>query len=150
MRNKLIKVHSIAATVALLMITTFFICTLISELSGDKSFIVSVKVAVFYAIWFLIPLMIITGITGQKLAPNAKSGVIGRKKKRMPFIAINGIFILVPAASYLKVLAVGGDFNSTFYIVQSIEIVAGLVNITLMSLNLKDGLSLRKPKRLNQ
>ncbi len=147
MRQNMVKIHAVAATLALLIITTFFISTLVSELFGDKQQIVTVKTYIFYAIWLLIPLMATTGIIGNKLAPNAKSGVIGKKKKRMPFIALNGIFILIPSAIYLRSLAIVNIFDTTFYLVQALELTAGLINITLMSLNLNDGLKLRKAKQ---
>ncbi|WP_236701278.1 hypothetical protein [Thalassomonas viridans] len=88
--------------------------------------------------------MAITGITGFKLAPNAKAGVIGEKKKRMPFIALNGILVLIPSAFYLKSLALSGSFGTSFYVVQAIELMAGFINISLMSLNFRDGLSIKK------
>lgn len=146
MRHKLIKVHAASATIALLFISIFFTCSLISELIGNQELIATVKTYIFYAIWLLVPAIAIAGITGSKLAPKAKSGVIGKKKKRMPFIAANGILILIPAAIYLKGLAISGNFGTTFYLVQGIELVAGFINITLMSLNLRDGLSLSKSK----
>jgi len=146
MRQKLIRLHAASATLALLLITTFFISTLLSELFGSHQTISHVKSAIFYGIWLVIPFMAIAGISGNKLAPTAKGGIIGQKKSRMPFIATNGVLVLVPAAVYLESLASVGSFNTTFYIVQIIELIAGAINITLMSLNLKSGLVLRKAK----
>ncbi|WP_281558051.1 hypothetical protein [Thalassomonas sp. RHCl1] len=147
MKQKLVKIHAIAATCALLMITVFFISTLISELSGNLLYITTVKSYIFYAIWLLIPTMAIAGITGNKLAPKANSGTIGAKKKRMPFIALNGLVVLIPSAVYLKSLALTGRFDTTFYIVQGIELIAGFANITMMSLNLRDGLKIRNQRK---
>ena len=81
------------------------------------------------------------------LAPNVTSGVIGLKKKRIPFIAVNGVLILIPAAIFLKNAAVSGNLDITFYIVQGIELLAGFINISLMTLNLKDGLSISKNRQ---
>ena len=147
MRQRIIKVHAASATIALLLIATFFLSSLISELMGDKVLIAQVKTGIFYAIWILVPAMAIAGATGNKLAPNAKSGAIGEKKKRMPFIAVNGILVLIPAAIFLRGEAVAGNFDTTFYLVQVIELIAGFINITLMSLNLKDGLSISRRKK---
>ncbi|MEV5574324.1 hypothetical protein AB0L06_30180 [Spirillospora sp. NPDC052269] len=60
----------------------------------------------------------------------------------MPFIAANGLLILVPAALYLDRLASRGGFGTLFYAVQALELTAGAANLTLMSLNLRDGLRL--------
>jgi len=64
-------------------------------------------------------------------------------------IAANGLLVLVPSAFLLSSLATAGRFDSLFTIVQAIELVAGATNIALLSLNMRDGLSLRrKPVRL--
>jgi hypothetical protein len=60
----------------------------------------------------------------------------------MPFIAGNGLLILIPAALFLDRLASRGEFGALFYAVQTLELIAGAVNLTLMSLNARDGLRL--------
>ena len=62
--------------------------------------------------------------------------------KRMPFIAANGLLILVPAAIFLDQWASAGAFDTKFYLVQAVELLAGAVNLTLMGLNMRDGLRL--------
>jgi hypothetical protein len=44
---------------------------------------------------------------------------------------------LILCAVYLNALAASGRFTGTFYAVQTIELIAGLVNLTLMALNIK-------------
>ena len=44
----------------------------------------------------------------------------------------------------LRHLALGGEFGAGFWMVQTVELVAGAANITLLSLNLRDGLRLRR------
>jgi hypothetical protein len=36
--------------------------------------------------------------------------------------------------------AAAGSFDITFYIVQAVELIAGATNLTLMGLNVRDGL----------
>ncbi len=146
MKNTIQVVHRTCAILAFLTIACFFTSTLISELFASLQTVAAVKNVISYAVWGLIPLMAITGATGAKMAPHAKMGVgpIGRKKKRMPIIAINGLVILLPAALYLNSLASQGDFGSTFYTVQVFELIAGAVNLTLMALNLRDVLSMKR------
>jgi hypothetical protein len=48
---------------------------------------------------------------------------IVKKRNRMPFIAGNGLLILMPAAFYLATLASRGEFGPLFYAVQAIELV---------------------------
>jgi len=147
MKKSILHIHRIAAICAFLMIFTFFSSTLLVELFGDHQAVLTVKTAILYAIWILIPTMAITGITGAKLAPNANSGPVAKKKKRMPIIAMNGLLILCPAAIYLQHLASIGQFGVTFYSVQVIELFAGLTNLTLMALNIRDGLNMKRAKK---
>lgn len=136
MKHSMRTLHRTAAIAAFLMILTFFTSTLVVELFGDHHAILRVKTYILYAFFLLIPMMAIAGITGTRMAPKARTGRIGYKKKRMPFIAMNGLLILVPAAIYLHHLASLGHFNGVFYTVQAIELLAGLANLTLMGLNI--------------
>ncbi|MDN3682968.1 hypothetical protein QWZ04_21935 [Vibrio tapetis subsp. quintayensis] len=144
MNIRIANVHRIAAMTAFFMIFSFFSSSLLVELFGDHHAILTVKTSIMYAMGLLIFVMALTGITGTKLAPNARGGVIGRKKKRMPLIAMNGLLILVPSAIYLQHLASQGQFGTVFYSVQALELVAGSINLVLMGLNIKDGLKMKK------
>jgi hypothetical protein len=59
---------------------------------------------------------------------------------RMRFIAANGLLVLVPCAIVLNQWAAAGSLDTTFYVVQAIELVAGASNLALMGLNARDGL----------
>lgn len=147
MKKRISYLHRISAVIAFLMILSFFTSTLVVELMADPASILQVKTYIANGIWFLIPLMAAVGITGHKMAPNVKKGPIGSKKKRMPFIALNGLLILVPAALYLQHLASAGQFGTLFYAIQGLELVAGGVNLTLISLNIRDGLRITRYKK---
>ena len=67
-------------------------------------------------------------------------GLINQKKKRMLIAGLNGVLILLPAAIYLNQLASQGIFNQTFYMIQVLELLAGAINLSLMGLNIRDGL----------
>jgi hypothetical protein len=67
---------------------------------------------------------------------------VTRKKLRMPFIAGNGLVIQIPALLYLATLASRGEVGSLFDSIQTVELVADAVNLTLMSLNIRDGFRL--------
>ncbi|WP_406239937.1 hypothetical protein [Nocardia sp. NBC_01009] len=54
----------------------------------------------------------------------------------MPFIAANGLLILIPSAISLDILASHENFGAAFYCVQTLELIAGAINIALMSLNI--------------
>ncbi len=138
-------IHRTAAIVATLCIAVFFSSTLMVELLGSQDLIATVKsLIVFPGLFVLVPALAITGGTGFSLAGQRKGGLINSKKKRMPIIAANGLLILLPSAIYLDRLAAAGSFETAFYAVQGLELVAGAINLVLMSLNVRDGLKLSK------
>ena len=80
-----------------------------------------------------------TGASGVALARGALGGGIGVKRKRMPIIAANGLLVLVPSAFFLAAKARAGEFGLDFALVQTLELIAGAVNLRLLWLNLRDG-----------
>ncbi|WP_324752043.1 hypothetical protein [Roseovarius sp. Pro17] len=61
----------------------------------------------------------------------------------MPFIAANGLLILIPSALYLSFKAQTEVFDMGFYTIQKLELIAGAVNITLLGLNMRDGMRMK-------
>jgi uncharacterized membrane protein SpoIIM required for sporulation len=138
------KIHAIAGSIGFLTILTFWTSTLFSELFGSYATIVWVKGMVLQGMFILIPAMAIVGASGMSLGKKCFHPLAGKKKKRMPIIAANGLLILMPAAFYLEMKAAAGGFDSWFYLVQSIELVAGAANLTLMGMNIYNGLRITK------
>ena len=136
-------IHPVAGAVALLTITTFWLSTVLSELFASEAAVIAVKTAIPWGFLLLIPALAAAGGSGFALAKGRRAGLVGAKAKRMPFIAANGILVLIPAALFLAYKASHAEFDSVFYAVQSLELVAGAVNITLLALNIRDGLRMK-------
>lgn len=136
------RVHAIAGIIGFLVILMFWTSTVYSETLGTEDMIRSVKAMILCGMFVLIPAMAIAGGTGMSLGKRYKNPQAQAKKKRMPFIAANGLLILVPAAFYLQSKAAAGSFDTWFYTIQTVELVAGAANLTLMGLNIRDGLRL--------
>lgn len=136
------KIHAAAGVVGFLTILTFWTATAASELFGSHETVAAVKQAILWGMLILVPSMAAAGGTGFKLLGSRTDALALAKKRRMMIIGPNGIVVLMPCAFYLASLAAKGDFSATFYTVQVIELVAGLVNLTLMGLNIRDGLRL--------
>ena len=136
------RVHPIAGVVGFVTILIFWTSTAASEMFGSVETITAVKRAIPWGLLILAPALAITGATGFRMAGVSADHRVLEKKRRMPFIAGNGLLILVPAALYLAALASRGEFGNVFYGVQAIELVAGAINLTLMALNIRDGLRL--------
>ena len=136
--------HAAAGVLATLTIFIFLSATISSEIFGTYEQIAMVKRSILLpGVLILIPLIAMTGGTGFSLSKVKRGRVVQRKLKRMPFVALNGVLILIPSAVVLNYWASQGSFNTWFYLVQGIEIVAGFVNLTLLGLNIRDGFRLK-------
>ncbi len=133
-------IHPIAGTLALLTIATFWLSTALSELFASQATVVAVKTAIPWGFLVLIPALAAAGGSGFALAKGRRAGLIGAKIKRMPLIAANGILVLIPAALFLANKARLAEFDTVFYVVQALELMAGAANIALLGLNMRDGL----------
>ena len=132
-----------AGVLALLVISTFWLSTAFSELSGSQALVVSVKTAIPWGFLLLVPALAAAGASGFVLAKGRRAALIEAKKRRMPIIAANGMLILIPSALYLASKARGGEFDTAFYAVQALEFIAGGINIALLGRNILDGLKMK-------
>lgn len=142
------KIHAIAGVIGFLTILTFWTSTLYSELFGSAETIALVKSMILKGMFILIPAMIVVGASGMNMGHRRKDAPAIAKKKRMPFIAANGLVILLPAALYLESKAAVGAFDGAFYGIQALELLAGATNLALMGLNIRDGRAMTKHRRL--
>lgn len=143
------RIHPLAGGTALLIVLVFWLSTALVELLGDAAATTLVKTAIPWGFIVLIPALALTGLSGMRLAQGRDGPLVRAKQWRMPFVAANGLLILVPAALYLAMKARTGEFDVAFGLVQAVELVAGAVNLVLLGLNMRDGLHLtgRLPRR---
>jgi len=141
------KIHPIAGIIGFLTILTFWTATACSELFGSLESIAAVKAMILNGMFILIPSMVIVGASGISMGRHRKDAPARAKKKRMPFIAANGLVILLPAAFFLESRASVGTFDTAFYLVQVFELIAGAVNLSLMALSIRDGLAMGRKRR---
>jgi len=142
-----LRIHAISGALALATIATFWISTVLAEMFGGPGEIAAAKTGVLYGLAVLVPAMAAAGGTGFSLGGNWRSPVVNAKKTRMKIIAATGILVLVPSAVFLAMKAGQGDFDTSFMVVQGIELVAGASNIVLLALNMRDGLAMRRRKQ---
>ncbi|WP_349368798.1 hypothetical protein [Salinarimonas sp.] len=150
-RPVITRIHAFAASLAFLTILAFWTSTVAVELLGGPAQIAAVKRAILAGLAILVPALALAGATGMRLGGKATGGLARAKKRRMPFIAANGLLILVPCAVILDRLASAGDFGALFVGLQALELAGGAVNLTLLGLNMRDGLRMtgriRRPAR---
>ena len=135
-------IHPVAGTIALLTIATFWLSTVVTELTGTEGAIVAVKTAIPWGLLVLVPALAATGGTGFSTAGGRTTGLIGVKSKRMRLIAVNGLLVLVPSALFLAGKARAGEFDVAFFGVQLLELAAGAANLVLIGRNMRDGMRL--------
>lgn len=146
--HRLLKlIHPVAGALALATIAAFWLSTVLTELFASQATIAAVKAAIPWGFLVLIPALAATGGSGVMLSKGQRKGLVGTKLRRMPFIAANGLLVLIPAAMFLAAKAGAGEFDTAFYAVQGIELVAGAVNIALLGLSARAGLKLTQWRR---
>ena len=139
------RAHLIAGLLAPLCIATFFLSTIFTELFGSHAAVAYLKsLIVTPGLWIMVPLMAVAGGSGMFLAKLRRGRLVDAKKKRMLFIAANGLLVLLPCAIVLNRWAAAGSFDISFYMVQVIELIAGATNLALMGLNARDGLRMAR------
>ncbi|WP_372088535.1 hypothetical protein P7L79_03125 (plasmid) [Tistrella mobilis] len=141
------RIHPIAGTIALLTIASFWLATVAAEIWGSAATVALVKTAIPWGFLLLVPALAATGGSGMALAQGVRSGLAARKRRRMAIIALNGMLVLIPSALFLAARAGAGRFDTGFVLVQAIELVAGAVNLTLLCLNLRDGVRMARGRK---
>ncbi len=136
------KIHAAAGVIGFLTILAFWTSTAFSELFSSHETIAFVKAVILKGMFVLIPAMAIVGASGMSIGRKRKDAAAIAKKKRMPVIAANGILVLLPSAFFLEFKAAEGAFDSWFYTIQLLELIGGAVNLTMMGLNIRDGLTM--------
>jgi hypothetical protein len=136
------RLHALAGAAALTIVAVFWTATVWSELSGDGAAIAAVKRSILWGMLGLIPAMAATGASGFVLSRGWHDPLVSRKLTRMKVAGANGILILAPCAFFLAARAGRGEFDTAFYAVQTVELIAGLGQLGLLLLNARDGLRL--------
>ncbi len=148
--SAMIKVlHPVAGALAMLAIASFWLSTALAELFAPAAVVVAVKTAIPWGLLVLVPALAATGGSGLALARGRRGGLVGAKLRRMPFIAANGLLVLIPSALFLAFKARSGQFDLGFYLVQTLELAVGATNLALLGLNMRDGLKLKGRLRRN-
>jgi len=133
-------VHRLAAIAAFGIIASFMIATIVSEFNGDHELIAIVKKSIYFTIPFLVIFMVITVVSGRKLASSYQHNpYVESKAKRMKWIGLNAFIFLIPLAVVLHLFAESGRIDTTFYLLQLVEIVFGIINLYLFVKMFREG-----------
>ncbi len=139
-------IHAIGAFAVFGFIASFWVATAWAELFRSAADIAAVKQAIVHALAVFVPLIAAVGASGFSLGGRGQHPKLLAKRRRMPFIAMNGLLVMLPSAFFLNFKAQAGEFDAAFAAVQALELLAGAVNLTLVSLNIRDGLAMSRRK----
>ena len=140
-------IHPIAGALSFAVIALFWGSTIAVEVFGTAEQVVAVKTAIPFGLLVLVPAIAVAGGSGFQRAAGRRGGLLGAKAMRMRFIAFNGIALLVPSALLLAWKAQQGQFDTLFYVVQTIELLAGAANLVLIGANMRDGFRMTRASR---
>lgn len=133
------RLHAAAGALALLILASFWVATLIAECFLPASSVIAVKGGIVAGLFLLVPVMAMTGMTGAALARGRRDQLVATKIRRMRILAGNGVLLMIPAALFLNAKAAAGEMDALFFLVQAIELSLGLAQIILIIMNLRDG-----------
>jgi len=139
--------HPITGALALATISSFWLSTVVAEVFAGPALVTLVKTTIPWGFLLLVPFLALAGFSGFRLGRPMRGPLVAAKRKRMPIIAVNGIIVLIPCALYLSAKAQAGAFDASFYAVQALELAFGAINITLMVMNMRDGLRMTAKRR---
>ncbi|MEU4703653.1 hypothetical protein [Nonomuraea dietziae] len=140
------QLHPLAGLAGFLTLLASWISTVLVELFGSHELVVTVKQAIPWGLIVLIPALVLTGASGFSIAGNRSGTRIDGKRRRMLVIAGLGLLVLTPSAFYLSA---GTPFTTAFILVQTVELLAGAVSLTLMAMSVRDGFELSGRFRTN-
>ena len=140
-RKTVVKAHIIGSIIAAITITMFFTFSLIAEIKGDETFIKQVKEGILFSLPLLLVAMPMLNITGNKLAGESQNPIVLAKRRRMKFVLANGI-TLISLACFLYYRSHYQAIDGIFLTAQIAEFTLGLTNLTLIGINIKNGIQL--------
>lgn len=135
--------HAVAGVTGFLLLSTFVVGTLSSELLGGPEAIAQVKLGILVGMPVLILALLGAGASGVSLLGKRTEPLALTKQKRGPIAFMTSLFVLLPCSYFLWSWASDGSIGALFYGVQAVELLASSVALTMIGRNIWDGLALR-------
>src|SRR5215469_14021068 len=104
-RPSLTRIHLTAAIAAVALITIFLAASAAAELAGSAPAVRLLRHAVLAGLIPLVASLVLTALTGRRLAGGRRSTALRRKQRRLQAAATVGLLILIPCALILNQLA---------------------------------------------
>lgn len=143
----LVRCHVAAAAGAVAMITTFLVSSGVTELVGSAGDVRVLRHGILLGLPLLIACLATAGLTGRSLAGGARSAIVRAKQRRLQATAAVGLLVLVPCALILSHLAAAPGPGAAFTTLEITELGYGIVNLSLLALNFRDGRRMTRHRR---
>ncbi len=135
--------HAVAGVVGFLLALTFVTSTVVSLSIQNMQAVAIVKTAIFGGMFALILALLGAGASGVSLLGKRTDSLALTKQRRGPIAFMTSFFVLLPSATFLWWRASGSPLDTLFYVVQAVELAGSSVVLTMIGLNIRDGLALR-------
>jgi len=132
------RIYTIASLLAVGLIALFMLATITAEISGSRSLIFGAKTVILFGLFILVASIILAGVLGRSMAAENMSPTFRRMRRRLTIVAPIGLLVLTPYDVTLRALAVAHNFGILFVVLQILEFIGGITNLTLLSLNVRD------------
>ncbi len=133
--------HPLAARITVCLFLLIWTSAVAAGFFADRELLSFVKEVVVWAMFVLVPVAMITAMTGLMLTRVRPGPITARKRKRLRLIAGVSVAVLLPSMLGLDALAQSDHYDATlFLVVQGIELTAGLIILGLMGLSVRDGI----------
>lgn len=136
------NIHAIAGVIGFICILTFVTSTVYAVFLGDTATYAAIKGNIFKWVFLLIAALLVAGGTGVNLLGKRQEVLALTKQKRGPIGFMTSLLILLPCAYFLSKWAAAGSIGTLLFVVQTLELLASGVVISMVGLNIRDGLAL--------
>lgn len=134
--------HASAGVCALIMLLAYFVGTTITVLLYTPQDMILVEQTILQSMWVYIPLILIAGAIGLLLGNKRKGLIVEAKKRRMFLVVVFSLFGLLPNCYLLANNLLKDEQVIVLFVLQAIEFAVEIISITLLILNLRDGIRL--------
>lgn len=150
----MVPLHRVAGVLALTLVVLAWLATAVTEAAGSREAIATVKQVIAWGLLLLVPAVVAANGSGWTLGAKRRSddgqlpAWLRRKQRRGIAVAALGLMVLAPCALWLAAASTRpGPLPDGFFAVQALELAAGAVNATLLTLNARDGYRMRSRRR---
>jgi hypothetical protein len=126
-------------TIALTLVSTSLLASMVSEFWYSQEVISEVKELILQGMLLLVAILSLTAIFGLILSKKRRGSIIEAKKKRMIWIFLIAILVLLPDAYLMNLHSQTEGTGWLYFLPLAIEYIFDVIILILLGLNFLDG-----------